>query len=244
MEDPNLAVEPDFLSEEYADHRLNFIDADHGIDNERAARILSKVWTLNNAKDKERWTARAAELALLAAEEKRISEEAEALRLQSIADDQQAAIKEERQKNKLKYAPVRDVDVPNNTSTLPSQYAARLLKKGVFCPLFYFTNKGLREASHSSLTSDAEALVLIQGEAGSHTFMPALAAQPASPSFVTDENLTWEQFNEATPRMILTMRTHEWPEDRINMHLSNVRAGIRQWAPPVHGAYPASTTKY
>ncbi|KAF9231651.1 hypothetical protein BU15DRAFT_17377, partial [Melanogaster broomeanus] len=205
MEDPNLAVEPDFNSEEYNEHRFELVDVDHGIDEAHAARILSKAWRLNNSKDKDRWAARLAEQALLAADEKKKADEAEALRLQSIADDQQAAIKEERQKNKNKYAPIRDVDVPDNPFTLPSQYATRLLKRGVFCPLFYFTNKGLREASQSFMAQDTDAMVIVQGDSGAHTFVPALATQPASPSLVADENLSWEQFGEATPRMITDM---------------------------------------
>ncbi|KAF9235922.1 hypothetical protein BU15DRAFT_50772 [Melanogaster broomeanus] len=219
MEDPNLALEPNFDSEEYNEHRLELVDEEHGIDEAHAARILSKAWRLNNSKDKDRWAARLAEQVLAAAAKKQEEEEAEALRLQSIADDQQAAIKDKRQKNKNKYAPIRDVDVPDNPFTLPSQYATRLLKRGVFCPLFYFTNKGLREASQSFLANDTDAMVIVQGDSGAHTFMPALAAQPASPSLVADENLSWEQFGEATPRMITAMRNHDWPEDRVQMHI-------------------------
>ncbi|KAF8835960.1 hypothetical protein BDN67DRAFT_958557 [Paxillus ammoniavirescens] len=203
MEDPNLAVQPDFNSEEYAEDRLQFIDAELSIDDNRAAHILSKAWRLTNSKDKDRWAARLAEQERVTANKKHLADEAEALRLQSIADDQQAAIKDERQKNKTKYAP----------------YAARLLKKGAFCPLFYFTNKGLCEASHASLSSDAEAMVIVQGESGLHTFIPALAAKPPSPSFVADEDLSWEQFGEATPRMVLAMKNHDWPEDRVDMHI-------------------------
>ncbi|KAG2061335.1 hypothetical protein BDR06DRAFT_867424, partial [Suillus hirtellus] len=35
-----------------------------------------------------------------------------------------------------------------------------------------------------------------------------------------DENLTWEQFNEAAPRMILVMRENDWLDDRIDMHVA------------------------
>ncbi|KAG1731536.1 hypothetical protein EDB19DRAFT_1604358, partial [Suillus lakei] len=34
-----------------------------------------------------------------------------------------------------------------------------------------------------------------------------------------DENLSWEQFNEAAPRMIIAMKQHEWPKDRVDMHV-------------------------
>ncbi|KAG1723787.1 uncharacterized protein EDB91DRAFT_1023763, partial [Suillus paluster] len=34
-----------------------------------------------------------------------------------------------------------------------------------------------------------------------------------------DENLSWEHFNEAAPHMIAAMKQHEWPEDRVTMHI-------------------------
>ncbi|KIK83560.1 hypothetical protein PAXRUDRAFT_803647, partial [Paxillus rubicundulus Ve08.2h10] len=190
-----------------------------GIDDDRAAHILLIAWRLINSKDKDRWAACLAKQEQVTANEKCLADEAEVLHLQSIVDDQQVAIKDEHQKNKTKYALVWDAGVPDNTFTLPSQYAACLLKKGTFCPLFYFTNKGLHEASHASLSSDAEAMVIIQGETGSHTFIPALAAKPPSPSFVANEDLSWEQFGEATPRMVCAMKNHNWPEDCMNMYI-------------------------
>ncbi|KIK95178.1 hypothetical protein PAXRUDRAFT_141293, partial [Paxillus rubicundulus Ve08.2h10] len=212
--DPNLAVEPDFNTEEYAQERLELVDAQHSIADDFTTQLLSRTWRLNNTKDTHIWTVHIEEQNRLAA----AKEEAECTR---IADEErQAALKEERQKNKAKFSPVHNIDVPDNPFTLPSQYATCQLKKGTYCPLFYFTNKGLRKASQVSFTNDSEALVLVQGEHGSHSFLPALSAQPISPSFIKDKHLTWEQFGESTLRMIISMCNHEWPNDHVNMHIS------------------------
>jgi hypothetical protein len=37
---------------------------------------------------------------------------------------------------------------------------------------------------------------------------------------VKDENLTWEQFNEAAPQMIMLMKENDWPDNRIDMHIT------------------------
>jgi hypothetical protein len=47
------------------------------------------------------------------------------------------------------------------------------MKTGEYCELFYFTNTGLEEASRSSFTADADALVMITSADGSHKWIPA-----------------------------------------------------------------------
>ncbi|KAF8836700.1 hypothetical protein BDN67DRAFT_910648, partial [Paxillus ammoniavirescens] len=204
MQDPNLAVEPDFNTEEYAQERLELVDTQHSTGDDFATQLLSRAWRLNNAKDKCLWTACIEAQNQLKEQNRLATAEEEAERARIADKERQAALKEERQKNKAKFAP----------------YATPQLKKGAYCPLFYFTNKGLRKASQASLTNDSEALVLVQGKHVSHSFLPALSAQPISPSFVKDEHLTWEQFGESTLRMIISMHNHEWPNDRVNMHIS------------------------
>jgi hypothetical protein len=34
------------------------------------------------------------------------------------------------------------------------------------------------------------------------------------------QNLTWEQFNEVAPNMIALMKENDWPDNRIDMHIS------------------------
>ncbi|KAG2084656.1 hypothetical protein BD769DRAFT_1646214 [Suillus cothurnatus] len=217
-EDPNLAVLPDFRTEEYAAARAHLTS--DTVDEEQAAELLAGLWHTQNQADRRRWEARLAEEAQAAEENRRRAAEEEAERRQAAIEDQEAAISEERKKNKSKYAPIRDVDVPSNPVILPSQYAVRKMKTGEYCELFYFTNTGLEEASRSSFAADADALVMITSADGSHKWIPAGAARDPKAQVIKDDNLTWEQFNEAAPRMIVSMKENDWPEDRIDMHIA------------------------
>jgi hypothetical protein len=127
---------------------------------------------------------------------------------------------EEQKKNKSKYAPVRDADVPSNPVILPCQYTVRKMKSGEYCELFYFTNNGLKEASCSTFSADTDTLVMMTSMDGSHKWIPAGAARDPKAHVLKDENLSWEQFNEAAPHMIGLMKENDWPEDRVDMHVA------------------------
>jgi len=96
----------------------------------------------------------------------------------------------------------------------------RKLKAGDYCKLHYFTNKGLEDAKASNLLAEPEALVMLPSMDGMHSWVPAAAVKdPKAAPVVKDKNLTWEDFNEAAPCMISLMKMHDWPEDRVNMHI-------------------------
>ncbi|KAG1744410.1 hypothetical protein EDB19DRAFT_1632713, partial [Suillus lakei] len=127
-------------------------------------------------------------------------DEEEEKQRQLLKDEQEAIHLEERKKNKNKYAP--------------------LLKAGDYCELHYFTNRGLEEAKVSILLAEPDALVMLPAADGLHSWVPAAAVKdPKSPPIIKDENLSWEDFNKAIPCMISSMKMHDWPEDRINMHI-------------------------
>ncbi|KAI5986707.1 hypothetical protein F5J12DRAFT_695640, partial [Pisolithus orientalis] len=54
MEDPNLAIQPDFSSEEYNEACLHLIS--DTVDNEQAAHILGTLWEINNNRENAHWT--------------------------------------------------------------------------------------------------------------------------------------------------------------------------------------------
>ncbi|KAG1748758.1 hypothetical protein EDD22DRAFT_917410 [Suillus occidentalis] len=60
--------------------------------------------------------------------------------------------------------------------------------------------------------------MLPPNEDGLCRFIPAGAIRDPA-TVVKDEDLTWEEFNEATLRMIAAMKVHGWPTDRIDMHI-------------------------
>jgi hypothetical protein len=96
----------------------------------------------------------------------------------------------------------------------------RHLKAGEYCKLHYFTNKGLEYAKISELITEPDTLVMMPLVDSIHSWIPAAAVKDPKASPVTkDECLTWEEFNEVAPRMILSMRIYDWPNDQVQMHV-------------------------
>ncbi|KAG1905049.1 uncharacterized protein F5891DRAFT_944509, partial [Suillus fuscotomentosus] len=199
-EDPNEAIRPDFALDEYQEARQQLVE--DGITAEQAACLLAALWTINNNADKECWALKQRQARLTRQREEDEEEE----RLQQLREEQEAARLEERKKNKNKYAPLVRGKVPSDPTILPAQYATRKLKAGDYCELHYFTNRGLDEAKASNLIAEPDALVMIPSTDGLHSWVPAAAVKdPKAAPVVKDENLTWEEFNEAAPHMISMM---------------------------------------
>jgi hypothetical protein len=121
---------------------------------------------------------------------------------------------EECKKNKNKYAPLIRAKVPSDPTIIPAQCAMRHLKAREYCKLHYFTNKGLEDVKISELITEPDTLVMMPLVNGVHSWIPAAAVKDPKAAPVTkDECLTWEEFNEAVLRMILSVRIHDWPND-------------------------------
>jgi hypothetical protein len=214
LEDPNLAIRPDFTLEEHQLERQQLIDA--GLTDDQAANSLAALWTVTNNADKECWNLRQQHLQRERAREAEEAEERQRLR----DEEEEAARLDDRKKNKTKYAPLVRGKVPLDPTILPAQYATRKLKAGDYCELHYFTNRGLEDAKSASLVAEPDAMVMLPAADGLHSWVPAVAVKdPKAAPVVKDESLTWEDFNEAAPRMIAAMRLHDWPEDRVDMHI-------------------------
>jgi hypothetical protein len=56
LEDPNLAIRPDFTLEEHQLKCQQLIDA--GLTDDQAANSLAALWTVTNNADKEHWNLR------------------------------------------------------------------------------------------------------------------------------------------------------------------------------------------
>ncbi|KAG1906131.1 uncharacterized protein F5891DRAFT_919798, partial [Suillus fuscotomentosus] len=129
------------------------------------------------------------------------------------------ARKEEQKKNKSKFVPVSNSKVPSIPVVILSHYAVRKLKAGEYCELYYFTNKGLKDAKKSLLSTKSPGLTLTTNVDGQQMWINADETHDPKAVITKDENLSWEHFNEAALRMITAIKQHEWPEDRINMHI-------------------------
>ncbi|KAG1887574.1 hypothetical protein F4604DRAFT_1916372 [Suillus subluteus] len=110
--------------------------------------------------------------------------------------------------------------VPTIPVVIPSNYTVRKLKAEDYCELYYFTNRGLNEAKKNLLSTEPQGMILLPGAYGQQTWVNADETRDSKTVVTKDKNLTWEELNEAAPRMITTMQQHEWPEDCVNMHIS------------------------
>lgn len=144
-------------------------------------------------------------------------------------EDQEAALQEERKKNRTKFLPFADTQISTSTPVLPSPLALRKLRKGEYCELYFFTNKGLADAHACSRSLDDEALAITQDDQGLHSFIPVAAAR-AKHSVIEDRDLTWAQLDEATHRMLQAMKENGWDQKRLEVHLSFWMAlGAHEW---------------
>jgi len=217
MDNPNEVVPPDFTSDEFIEQRQTFIDL--GLTEVQAADSLRSLWTIDNNHRKAVWQQKQREAADAA---DAAQERADELKRQCDDEDAQF-LREERKKNKSKFAPVPDRPVSSCPLILPSLVAVRKLKAHQFCKLWYFSNIGLKEAKASiSFAADDNSLALIPSADGSHTFVPSAFAHDKS-NVVHDENLSFEQFGQASLRMIDAMTNNSWQQPHVDMH-------IRFWA--------------
>jgi hypothetical protein len=201
-ENPNLAVTPNFQSEEYAEAQAQLTN--EAINDNQAIEILANLWRIQNEADKCHWDARVeAEAHEAEALRREAAQEEEQCQL-ALKADQEAAIQEERKKNKAKYTPVKDLDVPSDPIILPCQYAVRKMKSGEYCELSYFTNNGLEEASRSTFMANEDALVMMPTADGLNKWIPASAA------------VTTQQANKRDGQRLGLKNLMSRPNKRIN----------------------------
>ncbi|KAG1749064.1 uncharacterized protein EDB91DRAFT_832012 [Suillus paluster] len=218
LEDPNTAILPDFRTDEHGAARNQLI-ADGITNDAQAAELLATLWHLNNNAARDLWAEQIEEAARDAEEVQCIAAKEERDRQQAAAEEQEAARKEEQKRNKSKFIPVSNSKVPSIPVVIPSHYAVWKLKAGEYCELYYFTNKGLKDAKKSLLSTEAPGLTLTTNADGQQTWINADESRNPKAVITKDENLSWEHFNEAAPQMIMAMKQHEWPEDRVTMHI-------------------------
>ncbi|KAF9230673.1 hypothetical protein BU15DRAFT_68995 [Melanogaster broomeanus] len=215
---PHLELLPDYNSERHAATRQRLID--RGIDEHLIVPALEDIWRDNNAEKRELWDERLRLEAQATLEAERLAAEETDLRRRALADELELAKQEERKKYKNKYIPIPNVAVPTGPIIIPSAYALNKLRKGEYCELYYFTNRGLAEDENSLPSLDDEAMTLTKSENGTHSFI-ALSSAKAKALLIKDEDLSWEEFNQANFRMVNAMRQCEWAEERVRCNRHN-----------------------
>ncbi|KAG1725437.1 hypothetical protein EDB19DRAFT_1897770 [Suillus lakei] len=198
LDNANEAVLPDFRTGEYRAERARLL-TNSIADEALAAQLLAVLWTMSNNAAKDAWEEQVEQAA-------RDAEQAQHLADQ---EEQEAACKEEHKKNKSKFIPVGVAKVPTAPIVIPSHYTVRKLKTGDSCKLYYFTNKGLREARKNLISSELQGMILMPTEDGQQMWVNADETCDPKSIVTKDENLSWEQFNEVAPHMITAMKQHE-----------------------------------
>ena len=194
--DPGLLECPDFASPTYVASCGPLIN--ENANEEQAIQLLRDVWTAGNEADKIRWQVQTDKDDALIAERQHIQTEAEDLRIQNEFEEAETLRKDEMKKNKSKYLPIPDRDVPTIAPVFASSYMVRRMDKGLYVELWYYTNAGLEEASHNSITIDDETMSMVQLPNGSTSWVPAAAARTTT-AVLEDKNILWEDFCQAAP---------------------------------------------
>ena len=198
----------------YAAARAPLINPD--TTEQQAIQFHNDIWSAGNQADKVRWQVQNEEDEALRAEQLRLQSEAEVLKAQAEIEEAESLRKEELKKNKSKYIPIPDRDVPTVACIFASNYALRKMEKGLYVELWYYTNAGLDEAFHNSNSVDDEAMMMVHLPNGSTSWVPAASTKTSS-AVTEDRNILWEDFCQAAPRMIVAMEEADWPQERVSM---------------------------
>ncbi|KAI9574137.1 hypothetical protein HD554DRAFT_2165639 [Boletus coccyginus] len=189
FQDPNNLVAPDFTDPEFAAQCDLLFQS--GISEAQTIPVLRNIW-------------------------------------QEEVDLLDAAHLEDQKKNKAKYNPVRDAAIPSSPIILPCGSAQAKMKKGSYCELWYFTNRGLKAAEKSATSQDDLDYVAIHRDSDDTRilFVTSASDLPISKlcdkkddtyKLIANEDLAWEDFLEATPHIVISMRDNNWADDRIQM---------------------------
>ncbi|KAG1845250.1 hypothetical protein C8R48DRAFT_765267 [Suillus tomentosus] len=213
LSDPNLSFCPNYADDAFINTRLQLTN--ENITEPQAIVILRNIWQAENNAAKLQWQAQVDEDRDRREQLERLDNEEQERQEQETRDEEEAARKEDRKKNKHKYTAIPKLDVPLKSIILPSSYALRKLDKGDYVELWYFTNEGLDDAKLKS-SVDEDAMIMATLAGGDTAWVSAASTRNAR-AVVDDQNLRFEDFCQACPRIIEAMQEAAWPTDRIQM---------------------------
>ncbi|KAI5980500.1 hypothetical protein EDD15DRAFT_2206034 [Pisolithus albus] len=182
-------------------------------------------------REKAAWDARQAERTRVQLETERAQQEENERRRQAEEELRETVHNEERKKYKNKFAPVVDAPLPIGPVHIPSRIALTRMKRELELPKPHRLG---RQKNNNSF-------VFVHDEdADTATLVPASSvADSCSSALVEDVDLSWEDFMQATPRMIESMELNDWPQDRVNVFIEFGRTtrGVTQMIPSVGGLF-------
>ncbi|KIM61789.1 hypothetical protein SCLCIDRAFT_25609 [Scleroderma citrinum Foug A] len=148
---PHDTVLPDFTSDKHTDTCLTLTET--GLLEDQAIATLSRLWTLNNEKEKFQWDWLIAEEAHTTDAACQLMEAAEAL----LRQQEQA-----------------EKDVPLKPITQPTKYALKQMENANYVELYYFTNQGIVDAKEVAMAPSDGTYVWKQQEDGTNTIQPCI----------------------------------------------------------------------
>ena len=223
---PQDPAVPDFAGPEFFAQRD--LLSESGVPDNQIIDILRNIWAANKAREREDLLRCQADRLQAQRDQEEAEEAEDQRRKQEEADLLDAARLEERRKNKAKYNPIRDVPVPVGPIFIPCASAQAKMKKGTYCELWYFSNRGLKAAEKSATSQEDLDYITVQRDADDVRVLIVTSAADLPISkprdkkddaykLIADEDLCWEDFLEATPRIVVSMRDNDWADDRIQM---------------------------
>ncbi|KAF8164528.1 hypothetical protein BJ912DRAFT_257027, partial [Pholiota molesta] len=215
-QNPNDAVCPDYGSELHAATRAALITPSR--DNAGAIAFLENAWRIQNEADKAAWQAQLDEEAAVIAERQRLASEAEEAARLAAEEERIAEQREDERKNKAKYIPIpgAEVTAPDTAPVIISPAVRKKLKAGDWVALWHFTSAGLDEVTRDPGAADFDAVNLVRLDGNSIGWTSAHDLKK-SRAVVDDADLSWDDFLQAAPRLLVAMQQSAWPKDRVDM---------------------------
>ncbi|KAG1736163.1 uncharacterized protein EDB91DRAFT_1055744 [Suillus paluster] len=211
--DPNLSVCPDYADPAFANTRLQLTN--ENINEAQAILLLKNIWQADNDAARAQWQLQVEEDAERRQHLEQLNHEEQERLEQERLNDDKTARKEDKKKNKFKYTPIPNLDVPMKPTILPSPYVVRKLDKGDYVELWYFTNAGLDDAKLKS-SVDEDAMIMATLAGGNTAWVSATLMRNTS-TVIDDQNLSFKDFCQVCPRIISAMEDASWPDDHITM---------------------------
>ncbi|KAG1805707.1 uncharacterized protein BJ212DRAFT_1209810, partial [Suillus subaureus] len=188
--DPNFNVCPDYASDIFENTRAQLIN--ENTDEEQVVQLLMNIWETNNNTDKITWQHQ-----VTADREECLHCEQQEEEEQDRLEQEETTCKEDRKKNKHKHIPILTIGIPDDTAT------SIKLDKGEYVELWYFTNNGLDEVNHKEMVDD-DAMIMSTLVDGLTAWVSAASTRNVC-AVINDENLPFEEFCQACPRMLTAM---------------------------------------
>ncbi|KAI6151573.1 hypothetical protein BKA82DRAFT_3941905, partial [Pisolithus tinctorius] len=158
-QNPHLAIHPDFTSKSYCLARDCLVNKT--IDHNTAACQLELLWTVNNDLERQEWDWQLLEEQQAAAEKERLAREEQEQLQQEQERECELALQEDKKKNCHKHTPLpQDTMIPTEPIIVPAPITTHKLCKGDYCKLYFFTNKGLKDAELTPRSTDNDAMAL------------------------------------------------------------------------------------